>query len=249
MTDQFYDPDSAVASTRSSYLQPEQTDKSLLEKLDAHSDEYNEKLRQLQSVLDPAEHPDLYSQPARVKHSVLDVPWPRIFSDFSYLKELVDGYFEECDDLSRTYTLPDLAYALGFSSKDGLDMILQQANLFPASAAVLQRALLRIEGQRNRQLVDGQGQMTGRVLDLKVHHGWNDSAGNESGGNVTNIQNNVYNNTLNAMPPEPKDMSQWVQWYKEQMGDRKKAGDNVTANNTDQGALDVTPDSTDNETE
>lgn len=221
-----FDPDKAVTKTYAPSRHPEPSDASLLKQLDANSEEYNEKLRQLQSVLDPSDQPDLYTQPARVNHSVLDIPWPRIFSDYAYLQSKVEAYFSQCDEDNVTYTLPDLAYALGFSAKKGLDLILKQAHIFPASAAVLQKALLRIEGQRNRQLVDGQGQMTGRVLDLKVHHGWDDGSQAKEQGSV-NIQQNVYNNTLNAMPPEPKDMNEWVQWYQQQMGSRQKAGDNL----------------------
>ena len=94
---------------------------------------------------------------------------------------LVDEYFKACDDKEEPYTVPGLAYALGFNSRQTL-LNYQQMHGF---SDVVDRAKLRIETQRAAQLVAGKVNVVGAIFDLKNNFQWKDKHEIEQTGRST----------------------------------------------------------------
>lgn len=144
---------------------------------------------------------------------------PAYFSCAEDMQAAIDDYFEDADAKKWPYTVPDLALALGFTSRQSLINYEIKGEFLDT----VKRAKLRIEAQRARQLVQGSGIVAGQIFDLKNNFGWRDEkhieAVNES---KTIVQNNV---GLIGMPPEPKNLEEWEQWYKKIIDDKKRAGE------------------------
>ncbi len=141
---------------------------------------------------------------------------PPHFSTVEEMQEAIDRYFQEADEKKWPYTIPDLAYALGFNSRQSL---LNYQNK-PIFMDTIKRAKLRIEGQRARQLVQGQGIVAGQIFDLKNNFGWRDQQEPaEAQKEKVLVQNNI---GLVGMPPQPRDIAEWSKWYQEIMGDGTK---------------------------
>ncbi len=144
----------------------------------------------------------------------------------------VEAYFEECDEYKKPYTIPGLAHFLGFSSK----MVLFRYQVKEGFFIVLNRAFLRIETQRNEQLITDKGPKSGHILDLKNNFGWVDETrtrtkrediGAEDPGSkkvTVNQQNNVSieNAQLNALPAAPQSIEEWQKWYNSFMQAQKE---------------------------
>ena len=71
-----------------------------------------------------------------------------------------------------------MAYALGFADKQSL-MDYSKDSEF---SFTIKRAKARIESQRNRRLVDGNGNTAGMIFDLKNNFGWTDKQNIEHTG-------------------------------------------------------------------
>jgi len=111
---------------------------------------------------------------------------PPRFSDPAEMQSLIDAYFAECDAKIATivtkqgnvvtvprpepYTIPGLAYALGFSSRQTL----LNYEGKPEFMDTLKRAKLYIERQRASSLVTGTTNPAGGIFDLKNNFGWKD---------------------------------------------------------------------------
>lgn len=95
----------------------------------------------------------------------------------------IDGYIQECKQADRSATVPGLAYALGFNSKQALYKALagddrddREACIKRAVVVALKRAKLFLEAQCLGDLVDGKGFGIGRMFNLKVNHGYIETA-------------------------------------------------------------------------
>jgi hypothetical protein len=142
---------------------------------------------------------------------------PPHFSTVGEMEDAIERYFNEADEKKWPYTIPDLAYALGFNSRQSL---LNYQNK-PIFMDTIKRAKLRIEGQRARQLVQGQGIVAGQIFDLKNNFGWRDQQEPaEVKKEKVLVQNNI---GLVGMPPQPRDINEWSKWYQELMGDGAKS--------------------------
>ena len=132
---------------------------------------------------------------------------PPYFSTVEEMDDAIERYFDEADARKWPYTIPDLAFALGFTSRQSL---LNYSNK-PIFMDTIKRAKLRIEGQRARQLVQRQGIVAGQIFDLKNNFGWRDQQelAEEREERVV-VQNNV---GLVNMPPQPRDLAEWQEWY------------------------------------
>ncbi|MEF3695534.1 terminase small subunit [Desulfolutivibrio sp.] len=134
---------------------------------------------------------------------------PPYYSSVEEMQEVIDAYFTMADEKGWPYTIPDLALALGFTSRQSL----LNYSCKPEYMDTIKRAKLRIEGQRARQLVQGQGVVAGQIFDLKNNFGWRDQQAQEPmRGATTLVQNNI---GLSGMPPEPKDIKEWERWYRD----------------------------------
>lgn len=95
---------------------------------------------------------------------------PRIWNDPEAMQEMIDSYFNLCDLSQRPYTIPGLAYHLGFSSRQ----VLWDYEQNPRFHDTVKRAKLRVEGQRNEQLLSNKTSAPGAIFDLKNNFGWQD---------------------------------------------------------------------------
>ena len=95
---------------------------------------------------------------------------PPIFQKTEEMQPLIDAYFQECDEIAEPYTVPGLAYALGFADKQSLIYYSKKDEF----CFTIKRAKFRIEAQRNKRLVEGKGNTAGMIFDLKNNFGWTD---------------------------------------------------------------------------
>lgn len=141
---------------------------------------------------------------------------PPHFSSVEQMQTAIDQYFDDADAKKWPYTIPDLALALGFTSRQSL----LNYQYKPEYMDTIKRAKLRIEGQRARQLVQGQGVVAGQIFDLKNNFGWCDQPASVGQvGDSAIVQNNI---GLIGFPPQPKSIEEWEGWYDLHMGTKKQ---------------------------
>lgn len=142
----------------------------------------------------------------------------RLYLDPQVLWDKCKEYFDKCDEDGLAYTVPELAYYLGFISRQAIFHYEKRGD---DCAKVIKAAKLKIEGQRNRQLVEGQGYMAGRIFDLKCNFGYNDAALSsddpQKEGKTLVQQNNFY-----GLPPKPQTLEEWTKWYQTEMKQGQK---------------------------
>ena len=112
---------------------------------------------------------------------------PPIYSDVDGLERNILAYFSECDltEPKRPYTVPGLAYFLGFESRHSI----QDYKDNPKFSPTIKKALGRIETQRVENLVNGRGSAPGCIFDLKNNFGYQDKQEiGLSGSVVTEIE-------------------------------------------------------------
>lgn len=124
------------------------------------------------------------------------------------ITERVTSYFEECDKTYRSYTVPGLAYAIGFINRKQLVKFVEE-NIETLPGYVIARALMRIEEQRNIEILAGNGMMTGHKLDLATNFEWNDAKQKSSKEEEkpTQITQNIIN--YNSLPPTQMSVEEW----------------------------------------
>lgn len=154
-------------------------------------------------------------------------------------RELVDRvtlYFVECDLTKRFYTVPGLAFYIGFATRDEFfKYIADPENDASVHCYILRRAITYIESERVTDMLYGGGLMAGHKLDLATNFNYND-AGKKNDTPQTAIT--VNNNTLNmdAAPPKPATLDEWQEWYAQEQA--KKA---ALALEEKKAIIDVTP--------
>jgi len=135
--------------------------------------------------------------------------------DVAELAARISFYFVSCERLKRSYTVPGLAYTVGFMNRNHMIQFLED-NPETLFAYVLSRALMRIEDQRNVEIISGGGLMTGHKLDLATNFNWNDAKQKAAPApppppkeeTVKNIINNTQIN-VNSLPPETMSVEEW----------------------------------------
>lgn len=95
------------------------------------------------------------------------------------LIEKTDEYFIECDDSGTPYTVPGYAYFLGYAGRDAIPRLAKDENY----GDIIRRAKLRIETQRNIQLIT-EGNSQGKMFDLKNNFNWKDQTQVEHSGQI-----------------------------------------------------------------
>lgn len=96
------------------------------------------------------------------------------------LIEKTDAYFAECDDDGTPYTVPGYAYYLGYAGRDAIPRLAKDENY----GGIIKRAKLRIETQRNIQLIT-DGNAPGKIFDLKNNFAWVDQTQVEHSGQLS----------------------------------------------------------------
>lgn len=134
------------------------------------------------------------------------------------------SYFEECDKRKRSYTVPGLAYAIGFiTRKQLLAFVSEKHETLPGY--IVARALMRIEEQRNVEILSGNGMMTGHKIDLATNFDWSDTKNkgrDEDKPAQPTITQNIIN--YNSLPPQTLTVEEWQQKFLEQ---QKNKADNA----------------------
>lgn len=96
---------------------------------------------------------------------------PPIYNNCLDMDAACELYFEQCDEKAEPYTIPGLAYALGFCDKETLG----EYGARPDFSRVVKGARLRIESQRAVAVVSTEKNPAGKIFDLKANFGWRDT--------------------------------------------------------------------------
>ena len=99
------------------------------------------------------------------------------------MQAVIDAYFESCDANDKPYTIPGLARALGFGSRNAINRYLKR----PEFKDIISSARLRIEEQRTEQLIT-QNNPTGKIFDLKNNFGWKDQSEVQQTTQITEVR-------------------------------------------------------------
>lgn len=131
---------------------------------------------------------------------------PPTYETAEEMIKLIETYFKKCDKENRPYTVPGLARALGFTSRQSLINYAQKSEFVDT----LKMAKLRIEEQRAEQLIQRQSGCAGLIFDLKNNFGWQDKVEVEQEVSAKTTCEHSY-----PMPPQPKDMVEWMEMVKD----------------------------------
>ncbi len=116
---------------------------------------------------------------------------PVAFETVEELQELIDGYFDYCDELlrrdddgkvvsSKPYTMTGLARAIGVDRRTLLNYS-HKEDFFP----LIKAAKSRVEEYAEERLF-GNTQVAGSIFTLKNNHGWKDKQEiDHSGSGIT----------------------------------------------------------------
>lgn len=133
-------------------------------------------------------------------------------------------YFDECAKKHRSFTVPGLAYEVGFMCRQDLLTFIRE-NQETLMGFMLARALMKIEDQRNTEIISGGGVMAGHKLDLATNFDWTDAGKRgETAGNQTtnNTTINQTNNTLAVTPDSLPPTLTLDQWQTQFLSNEKK---------------------------
>lgn len=141
----------------------------------------------------------------------------RKYLDPQFLWSKCKEYFDDCDNKEQSYTIPGLAFYLGFTSRQAIFHYLKRGD---NCAKVIRAAKLKIEAQRNLQVIDSQGAVAGRIFDLKCNFGYSDQGGEGESPQQPQVavQQNFY-----GLPPQPQTLEEWTQQYQKLMHGQQKS--------------------------
>lgn len=105
---------------------------------------------------------------------------PRKWTDPKAMQAVIDAYFADCDDKEKPYTIPGLAYALGFLDRHALINYKTRADESDPDAdqvyTTIKKARLKIEEQRSEMLYSARNPV-GAIFDLKTNFNWREDDG------------------------------------------------------------------------
>jgi hypothetical protein len=97
---------------------------------------------------------------------------PAKFKSPQEMELKINEYFKECDKKGTPYTVPGLAYFLGFASRFSIN----DYSGMPRYSHTILRAKLKIELQRNELLVNAETKnVNGMKFDLQNNFGWKET--------------------------------------------------------------------------
>lgn len=150
------------------------------------------------------------------------------------LVERVTLYFVECDLTKRFYTVPGLAFYIGFSTREEFHEYVQN-NQDSIHAYIIRRAMTYIESETVTDMMYGGGMMTGHKINLATNFNYSDTGKkNEAPQTQINVNNNSI--TMNGVPPKPETIEEWQAWYA-----REQAAKALTEAGPKLEIIDVTP--------
>ena len=118
---------------------------------------------------------------------------PRKFKSPDEMAPLIGKYFADCDAKEQPYCVPGLAYSLGFSRRQSPA---DYARKYPEFVSTIKKAFLRIEAQRNIQLLT-EGNPAGKIFDLVNNFGWENPQKIKHSADIDNISE-LLNNIAGA---------------------------------------------------
>lgn len=145
---------------------------------------------------------------------------PILHLDPKEMVERITQYFIECDLTKRFYTVPGLAFTIGFSTREEL-LEYVTSNSESIHAYILRRALTYIESETVTDMMYGGGLMTGHKINLATNFNYSD-AGKKGGGEAAPavvVNNNSI--TMNGLPPKPESIEEWQEWYAKEQAAKK----------------------------
>jgi len=110
---------------------------------------------------------------------------PAKYTNAEDLEDAILDYFDACDENEppEPYTVPGLAYFLGFESRQSIFDLKQKKEF----SYTIKRALMRIEQQRNVQLLK-DGNAAGKIFDLTNNFGWKNEQRHQVDGQMVVIR-------------------------------------------------------------
>ena len=105
---------------------------------------------------------------------------PRIIKSPKEMQEKADKYFVDREAKEKPPTMAGLCYALGFSDRHALS----EYEKYDGFSATVKRLRLRVEQDRNENLIMKESFTPGIIFDLKNNHGWVDKHELEHSGSI-----------------------------------------------------------------
>ena len=133
------------------------------------------------------------------------------------LEDAVSDYFSQCDKKKppQAYTIPDMLLFLRLTKTQWRGFLKNGPHDYQICTEM---AMLMIEGQRNRQLLTGKGQMSGHIADLNHNFDWNDHEKNKKEADRPQTITNIL---IQGAPPEPRSIEEWTSWYQSSVAGKK----------------------------
>ena len=130
------------------------------------------------------------------------------------LTERIVLYFVECDITKRFYTVPGLAFYLGFPSREEFhEYIGDQNNKDSINLYILKRAMMYIESETVTDMMYGGGLMTGHKINLATNFNYSDSGKSKPAADKDSITINNNIVAMTGIPPKPESIEEWQAWY------------------------------------
>ncbi len=95
---------------------------------------------------------------------------PKLYDNAKDMQDIIDKYFEECDEKGKPYTMSGLAYALDMDRKSLLNYSKDEL-FFPT----IKKAKEKVEQQLEENALMGKANSTFTIFNLKNNYGWRDT--------------------------------------------------------------------------
>ena len=107
---------------------------------------------------------------------------PRIIQSPQEMEEKAKVYFDDCDKRGVHYTIPGIAYAMGFSRRQSF---VEYGTLYKEFSDTVNRLRLKIETQRVEKALSGEGNPHISKFDLTNNFDYKDKTEQDTNLNVS----------------------------------------------------------------
>ena len=154
----------------------------------------------------------------------------------------ISEYFKTTTAAQKNYTLPGLAFALGFESRASLlDFITNNKGTY--HAYVLRRAITFIEGDRLDDMLSKSGPMVGHRLDMATNFDYSDTNKNSASAPSSKDQDALptMNVNITTIAPQFTSLEDWQRAYYTQNAPTTPPLPQPHADGSKPAEIDVTP--------